>query len=140
MKQKESSVVLIVNDKGEHALQLRAAYDTSYPSHWDVAVAGGIEPGETPLQAAVRELKEEAGIEGAPQYVEEVLYQDEITQDRLYIHTLKHNGPFSPDANEVAKIRFFTLEQIATMVEDGEKFHPEFVFLWQKGFLKSLLY
>ncbi len=129
---KSSSVVLVFNDDGELALQLRAAADTSYPSHWDFSAAGGIEAGEDPLAAAIRELKEEIGLEGKPAIVESILYRDELCEDLLHIYKLKNNGPFSPDKKEVDEIRFFAPEQIDKMIQNKEKFHPEFTFLWEK--------
>jgi len=138
MKSKNSSVVLVFNDAGELALQLRGAKDSSYPSHWDFSAAGGIEANEDPVAAATRELKEEIGIDGNVEFVKDILYEDELGQDLLHIYTLKNNGPFSPDRVEVDDIQFFTFEQIAKMIQNKEKFHPEFLFLWKSGFIQSL--
>ena len=136
MKNKRSSVTLIFNKQGELALQKRAAHDTSYPSHWDFSAAGGIDEDEDPSDAAVRELKEELGIEGSPAFVGEYLYKNESTQDRLYVYRMTYDGSFSPDANEVQEVKFFSLEQISAMLASDEKFHPEFQFLWNRGIIK----
>lgn len=47
--------------KGEVLLQLRNAKKINFPSLWDVSVAGHISKGETEIQAAIREVKEEIG-------------------------------------------------------------------------------
>lgn len=136
MNERKSSVVLVFNDKNELALQLRAATDTSYPSHWDFSAAGGIKDGEDPLDAANRELEEEIGIHGKLEPVGEVSYVDERGEDYLYIYKMRHNGSFNLDPNEVDDERFFALAVIASMIQAGEKFHPEFIFVWNKGVIQ----
>ncbi len=49
-------------DRSRQFLMLRRAPGGRNPGSWE-AVHGGIEPGETPHQAAVRELREETGLE-----------------------------------------------------------------------------
>lgn len=51
--------MLLIDARGWVLLQLRDAYGT-YPHHWGT-VGGQVEPGETPQQAARRELAEETG-------------------------------------------------------------------------------
>jgi 8-oxo-dGTP diphosphatase len=41
-------------------------HDIPFPAHWDLP-GGGPEPGETPVQCALRELDEEFGLRLAPQ-------------------------------------------------------------------------
>ena len=47
IEKKKSSAVLVFNDKGELALQLRSSNDDSFPSHWDFSAGGGIDSGES---------------------------------------------------------------------------------------------
>jgi len=44
-------------------LQLRAKNKKLFPNKWDVSVGGHISAGEEPLTTAVRETKEELGLE-----------------------------------------------------------------------------
>lgn len=137
MKNKKSSVILVFNDKKELALQLRAAHDKSYPLHWDFSAAGGIEENEDHKNAAIRELKEELGIEGEIEFIGEVLYQSGGETDNLYIYKTTYNGQFSPNPNEVERIQFFSMDKIKEMIESGEKFHPEFLYVWNKGIIEA---
>ncbi|WP_040158528.1 NUDIX hydrolase [Nigerium massiliense] len=63
---KERAAARVVVTDGEAVLMFRDS-DPGIPgSQWYVTPGGGIEPGETPLQAAVRELHEETGLSVAP--------------------------------------------------------------------------
>lgn len=53
----------IVTPDGRVLLQLRASTKVNHPSLWDVSVAGHVDAGERPEAAAVREAREELGIE-----------------------------------------------------------------------------
>ncbi|MGB4759369.1 MAG: NUDIX domain-containing protein [Candidatus Saccharimonadales bacterium] len=72
-----SVFIWIYNMKGEVLLQLRAQDKKSFPGVWDVSVAGHMSAGDTPLQTAVREIKEEIGID----IHETELQQVEFTSD-----------------------------------------------------------
>lgn len=137
MKDEQSSVILVFDDNGKLALQLRAKSDKSYPLHWDFSAAGGINKGEDPQTAAIRELKEELGVEGVLKYVGEELYQDQFGKDQLYIFKTKYEGKFNLNPKEVEKVQFFGLEEIGDMIKSEIKFHPEFIFLWNKGVITT---
>jgi 8-oxo-dGTP pyrophosphatase MutT (NUDIX family) len=141
VKHKRSSVILIYNNNGELALQLRSLTEKSqpqhYPHHWDFSAAGGIDRGETHEIAAKRELKEELGIEAELVYLGEELYQDKKHTDQLFIYETIHNGPFNINPEEVERVEFFRIEEIEKMLKAREKFHPEFPFLLDKGYIKG---
>lgn len=54
--------VWLVNDDDEILLQKRSLTKESHPGLWDISCAGHISAGETPREAALKELEEELGI------------------------------------------------------------------------------
>ena len=54
--------IILIDDQDKVLLQHRANDISWYPDHWGI-FGGQIEKGETPKQAAIREIKEEVGIE-----------------------------------------------------------------------------
>jgi 8-oxo-dGTP diphosphatase len=63
---RQSAHVLFVNDTGEVLLRLRDDRpDLPYPGLWDL-LGGAVETGEDLPEAAVREVKEEIGIDCPP--------------------------------------------------------------------------
>lgn len=136
IEHKKCSCVLIYNDSGKIALQLRAAHDGSFPSHWDFAAGGGIDAGEDEKRAAEREVREELGIEASVVFIARKQYsypawKPGVTREAdMWLYKAKHSGPFLPDANEVEKVDFFPVEEIEQMIQSGQKFHPEFILVW----------
>ncbi len=138
IEHKKSSGVLIYNDQKKLALQLRAAHDDSFPSHWDFSAGGGIEEGEDPKLSAEREIKEELGVDLEVEFVshEHFAYQawkPGVMRDaEIYIFKTQYSGPFHVNQNEVQNVEFFSTEEIEQMIAAGEKFHSEFLLWWEK--------
>lgn len=138
---KKSAAVMIFNDRGQLALQLRAAHDKSFPSHWDFSAGGGIDPGESGQQSAERELKEELGVRAPLEFVAQEHYSypawnpSNTREVDLSIYKTKHNGPFKIDTKEIEKAEFFSLKKIGEMIASDVKFHPEFVLSWDRGII-----
>ena len=62
--------IWIYTPNGEVLLQKRASNKDTYPDLWDISVAGHLSAGDTPITAAIREIKEEIGIRiNADQFV-----------------------------------------------------------------------
>ncbi|MEO6095732.1 MAG: NUDIX domain-containing protein [Fibrobacteria bacterium] len=59
-RQREFAAAIIVNGAGELLLLRRSPATLRWPGKWGLA-GGGVEAGETPEQALVRELREELG-------------------------------------------------------------------------------
>lgn len=66
MKEGDYHIVVhiwIVNDKGEVLIQKRQPWKVGWPNMWDCAAAGSAIKGDDSISAAIRETKEEIGID-----------------------------------------------------------------------------
>lgn len=132
--------VLVFNNKGEMALQLSSKEKSFCPNHWGTPAGGHVQSGETYEQAILREMEEEIGIKADVSFLRKdpfvyANYKDKGGLEKiLTTFRATHNGPFNVNPKEVEKVEFFSLEQIQQMVDKGEKFHPELLFLLKKHF------
>ena len=55
-------VIAIIDKEGHILMQQRAKDKETNPGKWDVSVAGHVSAGQTSIEAAIREVKEEIGI------------------------------------------------------------------------------
>jgi isopentenyldiphosphate isomerase len=58
-----ASHIWIYSPSGKILLQKRSMKVPNFPGAWDVSVAGHVDAGETPVDAAVREAREELGLD-----------------------------------------------------------------------------
>lgn len=125
--------ILIYNDKGEMAIQLRSKNKVFLPLHWSTSVGGHVQAGESFEQAAKRECREEIGAEVQMEFVGKILYEDKIffkgLKKFLGVFKATSNGPFNINKEEVARFEYFSIDVIKSMIKAGEKFHPELLFL-----------
>lgn len=74
--------IWIINEKGEILLQSRCPTKDSHPNMLDISCAGHLSSGDNSLDGALRELKEELGIEAS--------------EDKLqFIKTLKNSSKYT---------------------------------------------
>ncbi len=55
--------LLVIHEDGTYLLTKRHDCKEVYPGYWEASAGGSAQEGESPLQCAVRELKEETGID-----------------------------------------------------------------------------
>lgn len=130
--------VFIQNKKGEILLQLRSQKKTSYPGFWTMSVGGHVSSGENYVQAAIREAEEELGMifrpehftyHGADSYVDDAGH---VINYQTF--SVVHEGPFSPDGEEVEAVQFVSLAEIREMEKRKEKLHNEMLVTLRKYF------
>jgi isopentenyl-diphosphate delta-isomerase type 1 len=127
--------IWIINDKNELLLQKRSAHKKSYPNYWDTSAAGHIQSGESVVQGALRELKEELGLnvnKNELKYLSTIKStKDPKNMEFCYVYLLKCNKKIEEyifEDNEVSEVKyvyFEALEQMANKKVEGLLIHKE---------------
>ncbi|ADN02980.1 NUDIX hydrolase [Spirochaeta thermophila] len=111
--------VVVMNRRGEVLLQRRSMRKDVCPGRWDTAVGGHVRPGEDHEEAARRELREELGLEGLPLgWVGRMKVETPWETELVGVFITVHDGPFSPDPEEIEELRFWKKEEVETSVGD----------------------
>ena len=122
--------IWVMNFADELLLQRRSPKKDSFPNMLDVSAAGHISAGETPIEGALRELKEELGISANPtdlnllgtvkmQSVQPNYFNNEFVDIYLY-HTSLSADQMTPQPDEVAEIFFVPLAELKHMVQEKD--------------------
>ena len=107
---------LIFNDKNQLLLQKRSQTKDMEPGLWGISAAGHVTRGQTDEDAVHRELAEELGIDVPLAFVKKFISEEPDETERDAIYKGQSNGPFKPNKEEVADLRFFELREIKLFV------------------------
>ena len=112
--------VCIFNRRGEMLLQQRSAHKRSYPGFWDVSAAGGVRAGETGREAAMRETREELGLQIEITHSADVTLAFEGGFDDFYlIEADVPSDALTLQTEEVQAVRWATREETLKLLRDG---------------------
>ena len=117
--------VWIINDKNELLLQKRSATKKTHPNCWDISGAGHIKAGETISDGAIRELKEELGVEIEEkdlQYITTIKStKNPKNMEFQYVYLLKCNKKIEEyifEDGEVSDVKYIFYKDLEKMVEE----------------------
>jgi isopentenyldiphosphate isomerase len=101
-------IAILVHRGGELLWQLRSAAKTVMPLTWDIACAGHVGAGDTPVAAAHRELREELGVELDLVFLERRLVRQPTETFVAHVFAAAAPAPFEPvlDPIEVAAVEW----------------------------------
>ncbi len=113
---------------GDILLQQRAASKVICPLLWDVSVAGHIDAGETPKQAAIREAHEELGVMLSEDQLEKIgvfecfqSYDNGIIDNEFHITFIAQTHlelkAFTPQPEEVEALKFVSLSEFESLLQ-----------------------
>ena len=129
--------LILLTYKGKVLLLKRTMTKEFYPGKWENS-GGRVEKGESYEDAAKREFKEELGTTSKLSFFSKDFYQVPHGPGKILVtFETTYNGSFKIDSKAVAKVGFFSMEEIEKMINKGQKFHPELLFLLKKHFLIS---
>lgn len=122
--------VCLMNERGEMLIQQRSDSVAKWPGMWDLTIGGHVLAGETPEQAAEREVQEELGLQIilSEAGIVEMTIQNRL--DTIFVVPVKCVREYDGDAEhllkkivpqeeEVKAVRWASIEEIRSMIVDG---------------------
>ena len=133
-----SCVRVVLQDAGGRVLLFRARLESRSPEHWWELPGGGIEPGETYQQTAVRELAEETGLRISPAQVGPPRWRRSATWEARGLRRLQHEvvvlvrldtdrPPITDGGRTAEELEDYTAArwwEIADLIASSERFYP----------------
>ncbi len=127
--------VLVFNSKGQVFLQKRSMKKDRQPGVWDSSSSGHVDSGESYDACAVRELREEIGLEvdETPERLFKLPASEETDQEHVWIYRCQAEGPFSLNADEIDQGGWFGTEEVTRwMRERPQDFATALLVIWPK--------
>jgi isopentenyldiphosphate isomerase len=127
--------ILIFNRKGEVFLQKRSMKKDSFPGAWDSSASGHVDTGEEYDLCAVRELREEIGLEPREPLVK--LFKIDTcpaTQNEfVWVYQGRSEGPFQLHPEEIERGEWFAPEKVTQLIQTHpEDFASAFRYIWER--------
>ena len=124
--------VLIFNCAGEVFLQLRSRLKDRHPLTWDSSTAGHVNAGEDYDQTAIREVREELGIETALERIGKLPASQRTDHEFVCLYRGSYDGELRLNATEIEAGRFFPPAIVNDWIEARPRdFAPGFVECWK---------
>ena len=112
---------IVVVDLSERlVVHQRALWKDVWPGRWDVAFGGVVGVGEDWGAAALRELREEAGVEAGLQELGGGPYDDVDVSLVGRVYLARHDGPFTFPDGEVLQADRIPLEEVERWIAGRE--------------------
>lgn len=128
--------VFVINEEDDFFIQKRSDKKDVFPGLYEGGVTGHVLSGETCKEAAVRELKEELGINVHENDLREMfkfkmLFEHE--HELITAYLLDYDGKINIDQNEVVSGEFVSLDELKQRIKQDEKeFTPAFLIGFDK--------
>lgn len=128
--------VIIINNRGEILLQRRAPDKDSFPGLLDISCGGHLIAGDDSLTGALRELKEELGLDARPEDLT-FLHTDKVSirpapnfinnsfNDIYTMRTDKTLDELQPQVEEISELVYVTPDELrALLLKQGIEIVP----------------
>ncbi len=117
-KMKHRSIfILLFNRNNEILLQKRSQSKDSFPLFWTVSVSGHVVYGQSYDEAALRELKEELGLNLTLQKLSKIYIEEEREFACLYRGDLIDELLIKFDRDEIEQIQWVNLDNLLSFID-----------------------
>ncbi|HOG92490.1 MAG TPA: NUDIX domain-containing protein [Opitutaceae bacterium] len=127
--------VLVFDEKGAVFLQKRSMGKDSCPGTWDSSCSGHLDAGEDYDAAAVRELREEIGLECAekPERWLRLSASENTGMEFVWIYRMQSEGPFTLNEAEISEGAWFAPDEISEgIVKNPDAYAGSFRYFWPR--------
>ena len=126
--------ILVFNTRGEVFLQKRSLKKDTAAGQWDSSSSGHVDTGEDYDACAVRELREEIGLElpGTPERLFKIEANPDTGWEFCWVYRCTSEGPFELNPDEIEYGDWFAPEKITHWVaEKPADFASAFRVVWK---------
>ena len=127
--------VFVFNERGNIFLQKRSRWKDTFPGAWDSSSSGHLDTGEDYDACAVRELREEIGLQVSepPRRLFKVDACADTGQEFVWVYRCNSDGPFMLHPEEIERGDWFAPEFVDRWVaEKPGEFARAFVLIWKR--------
>jgi isopentenyl-diphosphate delta-isomerase type 1 len=127
--------VLVFNAQGQIFLQKRSLTKDRQPGLWDSSASGHVESGEDYDPCAVRELREEIGLQlnVPPRRLFKLDASAETDQEHVWVYRCEAEGPFTLHPDEIEKGGWFMPEAVNRWMQDKPAdFASALLVIWNR--------
>jgi isopentenyl-diphosphate delta-isomerase type 1 len=115
------AVDIWVRNGNKVLLQKRSLEKDTFPGYWTISAGGHVSLGESYLEAAKRELKEELGIEPNLKLLGKKLFDTGIEQEYSTVFEAEYDrDDFNLDATEVIDVRWVEINKLSEFIEKND--------------------
>jgi len=134
--------VLVFNARGELFLQKRSLNKDCFPGAWDSSASGHLDTGESYDACAVRELREELGLElaRAPERLFKIAACPETGQEFVWVYRCVAEGPFTLHPDEIECGDWFSPARLHQwLAEQPRVFAGAVPLIWREMLRRGLV-
>jgi isopentenyl-diphosphate delta-isomerase type 1 len=126
--------IFVLRANGDVFLQQRSMGKDSHPGRWDSSASGHLDSGEGYDAAAVRELREELGIEAEDlEHLGSLAASERTGWEFVHIYKTHHEGPLTLHPDEISGGRWICPAELDVWVTRApDDFPPCFQEVWER--------
>ena len=120
------SVVIVLNENNKILLQKRSYKRHNYPGKWGL-MAGHVKSGDTPKATAVKELKEEIGLEVLQKdlrFLELYIRNEKSNKAFIYIYVVRTNkkaNEYIIQKEELTQVKYYSINSLIRRIKRKDK-------------------
>lgn len=127
--------ILVFNNQKQLFMQKRSMKKDLNKGLWDTSAAGHVDAGEEYTSSAIRETKEELGVNIAQtiQFLFKLSPSQQLGMEFIQVYSCFHRGPFVLSPDEIDEGRWVTIKDISARVNNNDQMLTEtFKTIWRQ--------